>query len=277
MSMPPMPASPAQPGCLRLAVAQTRPVGTSAEGLALLREACLSARAQQADLLVIPEMGLTGYAWPLAHLSTLAEPADGPLCRAACALAREHRLALVIAYPERGADGALYNAAQLIDAEGVPRLHYRKTHLFGSLDRDRFRAGDTLPKPVVVQGFRLALAICYDIEFPEVARSYRLQDADVLLVPTANMHPYTSVATTLVPARAEENGLYVAYANYCGAEGDLNYCGRSSICGPDGRMLAQAGGDAPALILAELRTDVLDQVHAAQPYLADRRPDLYLR
>lgn len=272
-----MSASTTQPGCLRLAVAQTRPVGTSAEGLALLREACADARAQQADLLVMPEMGLTGYAWPLAQLATLAEPADGPLCRAACALAREHRLALVIGYPERGTEGALYNAAQLIDAEGVPRLHYRKTHLFGSLDRDRFRAGDTLPKPVVLHGFKLALAICYDIEFPEVARSYRLQDTDVLLVPTANMHPYTSVATTLVPARAEENGLYVAYANYCGAEGGLHYCGRSSICGPNGRTLAQAGEAAPGLIVADLRTDVLEQVRATQPYLADRRPDLYLR
>lgn len=275
--MVPLPTSTAQPGRLRLAVAQTRPVGTTAEGLTQLREACLSARAQQADLLVMPEMGLTGYAWPLAQLATLAEPADGPMCRAARALAREHRLALVIAYPERGADGALYNAAQLVDAEGVPRLHYRKTHLFGSLDRDRFRAGDTLPQPVVLHGFRLALAICYDIEFPELARSYRLQDADVLLVPTANMHPYTSVATTLVPARAEENGVYVAYANYCGAEGNLHYCGRSSICGPDGRTLAQAGEAAPALILAELRADALEQVRATQPYLADRRPDIYLR
>lgn len=264
-------------GRLRLALAQTRPAGSPAEGLAMLHEACVAARAQGADLLVMPEMGLTGYAWPLAQLVGFAEPADGPLCRAACALAREHRLALVIGYPERGADGALYNAAQLIGADGEPRLHYRKTHLFGALDRERFRAGDVLPPPVTLNGLKLALAICYDIEFPELARSYRLQGADVLLVPTANMHPYTSVATTLVPARAEENGLYVAYANYCGEEGELRYCGLSSICGPNGRMLAAADDAAPALILADLDAATLAQTRAAQPYLAGRRPELYVR
>lgn len=267
----------ARTGHLRLAVAQTRPAASPAEGLAMLREGCAAAHAQGADLLVMPEMGLTGYAWPLAQLAGLAEPADGPLCRAARALAEEYRLALVIGFPERGADGALYNAAQLIDGDGVPRLHYRKTHLFGALDRDRFRAGDALPPPVALNGLRLALAICYDIEFPEVARTCRLQGADVLLVPTANMHPYTSVATTLVSARAEENGLYVAYANYCGDEADLRYCGLSSICAPDGRMLAAAGDAEPALILADLDAATLARTRAAQPYLAARRPELYLR
>ena len=54
-------------------------------------------------------------------------------------------------------------------------------------------------------------------------------------MPTANMAPFEGVATRLVPARAEENAVFVAYANYVGAEGAFAYFGLSCVCGPDRR------------------------------------------
>jgi 5-aminopentanamidase len=66
----------------------------------------------------------------------------------------------------------------------------------------------------------------------------------LLLVPTANMLPFTHVPRVTVPAMAVNHALTIAYANYCGAEGDLTYAGASLIAGPDGESLATAGPGA---------------------------------
>jgi predicted amidohydrolase len=93
-------------------------------------------------------------------------------------------------------------------------------------------------------------------------------------VPTALMHPFDAVARILVPARAVENQVFVAYANRSGREGDLHYCGQSCVVGPDGADLARAGR-AEQLILADLDPARLSASRLANPYLADRRPELY--
>jgi predicted amidohydrolase len=73
---------------------------------------------------------------------------------------------------------------------------------------------------VELEGWKLGLLICYDLEFPENARRLALAGAELILVPTANMVPFDFVADVTVRARAFENQCYVAYANYCGHEGD---------------------------------------------------------
>jgi predicted amidohydrolase len=88
------------------------------------------------------------------------------------------------------------------------------------------------------------------------------------------MLPFVSIANRVVPVRAEENAVYVAYANYCGPEGRFDYCGLSCICGPDGNDLARAAND-PALIVADLSKSMLAEVRSMSTHLADRRPDLY--
>ena len=84
------------------------------------------------------------------------------------------------------------------------------------------------------------MAICYDVEFPKLVRAYALAGAEVVLVPTVNMQPYTGIATRVVPARAEEHEIYVAYANRVGSEGNFEYCGPSCVVGPDGLDHARA-------------------------------------
>lgn len=261
---------------MRIALLQCAPgAPDTAAGLARLDAAAARAAAAGAAVLVTPEMFLTGYAIGADAVAGLAEPGDGPAAEAAAAIARRHGVALLYGCPER--DGAaVYNAVRLVGADGAPVAAYRKTHLFGDLDRAQFAAGDA-PSPVVtLAGLRMGLAICYDIEFPEVARSLALAGAEAVLVPTANMVPFESVATRLVPARAEENTVFVAYANYVGREGGLAYCGLSCVVAPDGGDLARAGTEE-TLLVADLDRARLDAARSQLTYLRDRRPGLYDR
>ncbi|MBB3266976.1 putative amidohydrolase [Azospirillum sp. OGB3] len=244
--------------------------GAPHRNLDRLERAAAEAADRGSALLVGPEMGLTGYDIGAEAVRALAEPADGPMAARVAAIARRHGVAILYGYPERGADGAVHNAAQLIGADGRPLLNQRKAHLYGDLDRNAFApGGDSFPT-AEVGGLRVGVAICYDVEFPELVRRHALAGVDVLLVPTALMTPYEVVATTILPARAFENGIFVAYANRCGREGTLRYCGLSSVAAPDGSVLARAD-DGEALLTVDL-DPALRQVGT---HLADRRPDLY--
>jgi len=260
---------------MRLALDQGPPAtGGSGEALARLDRAAGKAAAAGANLLITPEMALTGYNIGPAAVRAVAEPLDGPMISALAEIALRHRISLLAGLPELGADGRIYNTIHLVDSRGNGRATYRKTHLYGAVDRTQFAPGPALETPVELDGWRLGLAICYDIEFPELARALALAGADAILVPTANMVPFTSVPTRIVPARAEENEVYVAYANYCGTEGEFTYCGLSCVCGPDGADLARAGG-GEEMIFADLNKRHLAATRAISTHLADRRPELY--
>lgn len=243
------------------------------DALARLDATAAQARAQGAGLLVCPEMSLTGYQIGAQRVAALAEPADGPLSQAVAAIAQRHRIAIVYGYPEHNAEGKPYNAAQFIAADGQRLANYRKTHLFGDIDRAQFSRGPQAPAVFEWNGWRLGLLICYDIEFPEPARTLALQGVDALLVPTANMIEFDEVQRVLLPARALENRVFLAYANACGVEGGTTYGGLSLVCGPKGVLLEHAVRDA-ALVIATLSRDDLRQAHAGSP-LTERRGDLY--
>jgi predicted amidohydrolase len=88
------------------------------------------------------------------------------------------------------------------------------------------------------------------------------------------MVPYGAVSERMVPVRALESQVFIAYANRCGTEGELTYCGASCVVGPDGVDLARAG-TGEELLVADVDPAALHASRRANPYLADRRPDLY--
>ena len=98
--------------------------------------------AQGARLLVMPELFLTGYNIGAAALADQAEPrGTGASFRAASDIAKAHGIALLYGYPERGADGALYNSASMIGPDGSRLTNYRKIHLFGDMEKAAFTPG----------------------------------------------------------------------------------------------------------------------------------------
>ncbi|MEV5988211.1 carbon-nitrogen hydrolase family protein [Streptomyces sp. NPDC052051] len=246
--------------------------GSVAENLAVLDEAAGRAAARGAGLLIAPEMFLTGYAIG-TEVGRLAEAADGEQADAVVEIAARRGLAIAYGYPERDGE-RVFNSAQLISADGARLLGYRKTHLYGGFERDHFTPGEQPVAQAELGGLRVGLMICYDVEFPENARAHALAGTDLLVVPTALMHPYQFVAESVVPVRAFENQMYVAYANRVGREGEFEFTGLSALAGPDGVVRARAGR-AEELVVADVDPGRLAASRAANPYLADRRPGLY--
>lgn len=258
---------------LTLALWQTPYAGSTADALQRLDATAAQARAQGADLLITPEMALTGYAIGPERVAALAQPCDGPLAHAVAAIAQRHGIAIVYGYSEHNPHGKPFNAAQAIDPEGVRLMNTRKTHLFGDMDRAQFSAGDTASQVFTWRGWQLGLLICYDVEFPEAVRGLALQGVGAVLVPTANMEPFDDVQRILLPARALENSVYLAYANACGFEDRTTYNGQSCVLRPDGHLLARAGAGG-ALLLATL-DPALRQRSRGQSQLPWRRGALY--
>jgi predicted amidohydrolase len=245
-------------------------VAANIETLSLQAE---RAARESARLLIAPEMILSGYNIGPQAISERAERSDGASAQAIADIARRHGIAILYGYPER-AEGHIYNSIQLIERDGKSLANYRKSHLFGAIDCDAFSPGSDETVLADVDGWRVGFLICYDVEFPENVRRLALAGADFVAVPTAVMPPYDSVATHMVPTRAYENHLFVAYANRCASENGLDYIGQSCVVGPDGKDLARAERDE-ALIFADLERDLLDRWRRVNTYLDDRRPALY--
>lgn len=260
---------------MRLALYQCHPLplDTEANLLRLERQASACAAAG-ADLLITPEMFLSGYNIGADAVARLAEAADGRSARHIAAMARQHNIAILYGYPERAADGQLFNAVQLIDRHGQRLGNYRKTHLFGALDQAMFSPGQAPSALISLDGWSLGLLICYDLEFPENARQLAQAGAELILVPTANMLPYQFVAEVTVRSRAFENQCVVAYANYAGNEGTIEYCGLSSVAAADGSVLGAAGAQQ-SVLMVDVERPAFDTARQFNRYLADLRPETY--
>lgn len=233
---------------MRLALWQGRSPASDLDTACAQAEAALAAAAAMgATVLVLPEVWLPGYNQPDIPAHALAMD-SAPMRRLALA-ARTHRTALVVGYAERDGN-RIHNSAACFGPDGALLCNYRKVQLYGPRERAFYTPGEALPT------FRLgtetaAILICYDVEFAPHIKSLTERGATVILVPTANMAPFTHVPRATVPAMAACHGVTIAYANYCGTEGDLTYVGLSTIAGPHGEILAQAG-ETPALLIADI-------------------------
>jgi len=233
---------------MKLALWQgTSPAQDLEAALTQAETALQAAATMGAAALVLPEIWLQGYNQP--DIPARALPLDSPPMHRLAKAAKAAQIALVTGYAERDGD-TVHNSAVCFGPDGGLLCNYRKVQLYGSRERALYTPGDSLPT------FRLgtetaAILICYDIEFAPHIKSLADRGVTVILAPTANMQPFTHVVRHTVPATAANHGVSIAYANYCGTEGDLTYVGHSLIAGPHGEILAQAG-DTPALLVAEV-------------------------
>lgn len=219
-----------------------------------------------AKLVVLPELVATGY--DPARAAGEAECIQGG--GTAFALQEEARrkdlwiVASVAERPEQpGAKPWL--STFLVAPEGVSEP-FRKIHLWGQ-EPQHFAPG-VRTKVLPSRLGRLGPVGCYDLEFPEVARSAAQKGAQVLVASTAF---FTAEVWDLATrARALENGCWLVAANYC-AQGPLGkFCGRSRVVGPEGKVLADAG-DKEGLAVAFVDPLAVLEERKRRPYLTDLR------
>lgn len=251
---------------MKLALLQSpSPAGDAGFALETLGAALTAAAAAGASMLVAPELFLPGYNHD--RIPDLAQPRGGDWHRALADLCRKAGCGLTLGYAER--DGLrLYNSAVALDATGAEIAHYRKVQLYGPREAALFTAGDAYCS-FDLNGTPAALMICYDVEFAPHVRALAERGVRLILCPTANMEPWVHVARMTVPVQAINHGVAIAYANLCGTEGDLDYCGGSVIVGRDGAVLASAG-PSPALLVADMAQPPDPRMLMTQ--LADYRP-----
>lgn len=224
-----------------------------------------------ADLIVFPELFLSGYT--TRGIDSLALDLDGPEVGEMARLARENGTAMIFGVPER-VSGGVANSAVCVDRRGNLAGTYRKTHLFGD-ERGAFVAGDEL---IVAEldGIETGLLICFDVEFPEVARSLALAGADLLVTISANMDPFGRDHEVFATARALENGLAHIYVNQVGPGEVFTFAGGTMAVSADGERLAQAGpseGEVEVDIDLSARDEERPE-HLRPNYLEQRRPQL---
>ena len=221
---------------------------------------------QDLDLAVTPELFATGYHIGGRHRA-LAEPAQGRVFDALAGIARDRRTAIAYGYAEAAGD-KVYNAAALVGPDGALLANHRKRRQSpNSFEVSTFDNGDRSTM-VELHGVRVAICICYEIELAETARAAALAGADLLLVPTALIDIWDNVAEKLIPTRAFENGLWLAYANHGGEEGGYTYFGGSRIVAPDGREVAVAG-QGEELLFAVVDAASVAAARERMPYLRD--------
>ena len=257
---------------MKLSIVGMQTAGTMGDVAANLLELRVAARAAKSgggELLITPELFLTGYNIG----EEMFELAKQELLQMVQQVAREEGIAMIVGLPEHE-EGRFYNSVMFLDEFGAVLGRYRKTHLFGSLDRFSFARGEQLVSTVDYRGVRLAILICYDVEFPETVRAATLSGAHAVIVPTAQMTPFEFIADEVIRVRAWENQIYIAYLNHDGSEGDLTYVGRSSIVDPFAQVLDSII-HGTGLITAVLDTDIVHEARLRNPYLHDRRSDLY--
>ena len=249
-------------------------------------EAVAEAAAAGARLVVLPELCDSGYVFdpadPAAEARGLAAPVAGNVTLGQWReLAARHRLVIVGGFCELGADGRLYNSAALVDASGT-RAVYRKVHLW---DKEKlvFTPGDAALPVVDTDVGRVAVMICYDLEFPEWGRLAALHGADLVAAPV-NWPAYSWPAgerpaeVVKAQAAAATNGVFVAVADRCRTERGVSWISGSLIVGPDGYPLAgPVLADQPAVLTAacDLPRARDKSLSGDNDLLADRRPELY--
>ena len=248
-------------------------LGLPSDRLAWLDERLGQSDLADIDLILLPELFQTGYnaADIIPHC---AEASDGLFFQSMAHLARQHQVAIAYGYAER-ADGRIYNSAQVIDASGASLANHRKLAIPPGFETALFAKGDQMTR-FRFHEIEVGILICYDAEFPELMRAMAMPDAGVregaelVLVPTALSDQWAVVADRVIPARGFENGIYVAYANHCGADKGLGFLGRSCIIPPTGTDLSRAdGGENGMAIRARISRDAVKAAQSRLPYLEE--------
>lgn len=260
------------PNRLTLALAQIDlALGDATRNLHTARTYIAQAKAHGADVVVLPELWASAY--DLEHATRHAAALDQGMFATVADLAREHQIAIVGSLLEAHA-GQIYNTATFYDARGNRSGTYRKLHLVPMLEEDRYLAGGDDAQAFDAAFGKGALAVCYDLRFPELWRHYALTGARLIFLPAEWPQKRIAHWRALLPARAIENQIFIAACNRVGTSKGETFGGNSMIVDPWGEILVQ-GAEHDALLVAQIDLDKVDAVRARVPVFRDRRAAVY--
>jgi len=258
---------------LRVAAAQMDVrLGDLDANLERARRLIADAREQGAELVLLPELWSTGY--DLEHAPAHAARNQSVVLPALASLAERHGIHIAGSLLLGDGLGRVRNTAVVHGPDGAVIGEYAKIHLFALMAENRYlAAGDAAPT-FSLPGCTAASAICYDLRFPELFRSYALEGARVVLLPAEGPAVRVAHWRTLVCARAIENQFFVVACNRAGTSGSTTFAGHSIIVDPWGKVLAEAG-DGESLLVETLELGRVDEARSQIDILGDRRADLY--
>lgn len=247
-------------------------LGKPEQNAATARMLAVKAAAQGADLLLLPELWATGY--DLSRVGEYTAAVDAGHFALMADLARTQQLYVAGTALEANPHGKPFNTAALYGPDGARLGTYRKVHLWAPLGEvEHMTAGDSLPVFDLPWG-RMALAICYDLRFPEVWRRYADEGAQLVLIPAEWPVRRVEHWRLLLRARAVENQYFVIGCNRAGRDLDGEFGGHSAAVDPWARVLVE-GGAGPGLFLVTLDLDEVARSRRLFPFLEDRRPEAY--
>lgn len=233
-------------------------------------------RKTKGKIVIFPELSLTGY-MPRDDLFGQAETASSPMIKAIVRLAKDTKKDIVFGAPMKGErlPGVVYNSCLL--AAGTGKLfRYDKMYLptFGPFEEKVFFAEG---KGVVVgdgRHARIGLMICYDMFFPELAKLETLLGAQILVNISAAPTTSRPFFRRVMPGRAVENAIFVAYSNMVGVHGSLVFGGGSVLYGPRGEEIVRAKDLEPDIVEAEIDLADIDIARRFRPVVRDSRPEI---
>ncbi|MGA2012353.1 MAG: nitrilase-related carbon-nitrogen hydrolase [Solirubrobacteraceae bacterium] len=307
---PPSPARtrPSERAPLRIGLVQERWHPDPAEHERALAEGIRLAAAEGARIVCLQELTLSRYfaITPDGPRSVGAEPEDlhaGPTVSFARRAAAQHGVHVHASLYERAdaPDGLGYNTAVVVAPDGRLLSRTRKLHIpvtAGYYEDKYFRPGPAAGEtgqagepggafpltalPTDDGEAQLGCPTCWDQWFPELARAYSLEGAEVLIYPTAigsePDHPGFDTQPLwqqVIVGNGVANGTFMVAVNRIGMEEPLTFYGSSFISDPYGRILVQAPRDRPAVLVADLDLDQRRDWLELFPFLTTRRPDAY--
>jgi predicted amidohydrolase len=241
------------------------------ENLQKIETFTMKAKEQAADLVIFPELSLTGY---VLHdqVYELAETIPGPSTKRIEDLAKKTGTHIIFGMPELSekTEATIVNTAVFVGPNGKM---YLPTHSVFE-EKRYFRPGYQTAAFNTPIG-NVGLFICYDIFFPEVCRLTRLKGAELMVCISASPAVRRNYFEILTAARALENTAFLAYVNLAGVEDGLQFWGGSRLVSPTGELLAKAKYDEEDLVICEVDYRDMRPAETFIPMLRDLRPELF--
>ena len=263
---------------VNIALSQISPkIGDKKHNLNKIKEQIKQAKENGANLIIFPELALTGYT--LRDLVyEIAEPIPGPSTNLLTEVAKKENIHVVFGMVEKSAKASavLYNTAVFLSPKGFVGKYqkmYLPTHSVFE-EKRYFRPGYQLPLFETDIG-KLGSIICYDVFFPETARLLRLKGAQLIVCISASPAVRRKFFEILTVARAIENTVFLAYVNLVGIEDGLQFWGGSRLIAPNGSIISQAKYDDEDLVTGRINYADSKRTETFVPTLRDLRPELF--